>query len=384
MHFMKKVLLTLVPSLLLAATANASSIIKTDNSSLDIFGRAKFTAQDDSEKSSSSSFSTRLGVKGEMKDGNGTNAFFMTSWEMLSSSDKSASNNTKTVKVANPDKPQIKSERLDVLSSSASSDNISARYQFVGLGFDGIGKFTFGQTDTPFYTLVTSATDIFQYSGLEASANTYGTPTRASNLALYSNSFGKLSVQASYQFETKKGSNSESGSVIDVFDGGLNTANFNTQKNAYSAAAAYALSDALNLRAGYANQTFTEDATKSNYGLAFDYTLGNLYLAAVYTSTIEDDNKNTTTRNGYEVAASYNLDKFTFTTGYASGTQTSDVATTTDTDTGKVMKNDDISYAEAFKLGVTYKVFNNVTTIAQITHNTNGSDIFYGGLNYSF
>ncbi|WP_212652547.1 porin [Marinomonas sp. CT5] len=381
---MKKVLLTLVPSLLLAATANASSIIKTDNSSLDIFGRAKFTAQDDSEKSSSSSFSTRLGVKGEMKDGNGTNAFFMTSWEMLSSSDKSASNNTKTVKVANPDKPQIKSERLDVLSSSASSDNISARYQFVGLGFDGIGKFTFGQTDTPFYTLVTSATDIFQYSGLEASANTYGTPTRASNLALYSNSFGKLSVQASYQFETKKGSNSESGSVIDVFDGGLNTANFNTQKNAYSAAAAYALSDALNLRAGYANQTFTEDATKSNYGLAFDYTLGNLYLAAVYTSTIEDDNKNTTTRNGYEVAASYNLDKFTFTTGYASGTQTSDVATTTDTDTGKVMKNDDISYAEAFKLGVTYKVFNNVTTIAQITHNTNGSDIFYGGLNYSF
>ncbi len=381
---MKKAILTLVPSLLLAATANASNIIKLDNSSLDIFGRAKFTAQNDSEDSNSSDFSTRLGVKGELKSENGTKAFFMTSWEMLSSSDKAASNNFKTVQVANPDKPVDKSARYDVLTSSGSSDDISARYQFVGLSFDGIGKFTFGQTDTPFYSLVTSTTDIFQYDGLEASANTYGTPTRASNLALYSNSFGKLSVQTSYQFKTEKGGDSDSGSVVDVFYGGLNTENFNTQRNAYSAAAAYALSDALNLRAGYAHQSFTEQATKSNYGLAVDYMLSNLYVAAVYTSTVEDDSKNTTTRNGYEVAASYSMDKFTFTTGYAYGTQKSDVATITNAGTGDVSKNDDIRYAEAFKLGVTYNVFNNFITIAQVTHNKNASDIYYGGLNYSF
>lgn len=344
---MKKAIFTLATPLLLAATAaNAASIIKTDNSSLDIFGRAKFTATNNSVSGSSSSFSPRLGVKGQIKNESGTSAFFQTSWDMQSAADQQNSN--------------------------GGGDNISARYQFVGLGFDGIGKFTFGQNDTPFYTLVTSATDIFQYNGLEASANTYGATAWASNLAIYSNTFGKLSVEASYQFKTTEGGQSKDGSVVDVFDAGLNSANFKTQNNAYSAAAAYALTDALNLRAGYAYQTFANNANKSNYGLAADYTVGNLYFAGVYTHNKEDDGQNTASRNGYEVAASYNMDKYTFRTGYAYGTQDSDVA------------NNDISYAKALKLGVDYHIFSNVTAMTQITHKTNGSNSYYGGLKYTF
>ncbi|MBJ7553592.1 porin [Marinomonas spartinae] len=346
---MKKAIFTLATPLLLAATAaNAASIIKTDNSSLDIYGRAKFTATNNSVSGSSSSFSPRLGVKGQIKDESGTSAFFQTGWDMQSASDKRSSN------------------------LRNGGDNLKARYQFVGLGFEGIGKFTFGQNDTPFYTLVTSATDIFNYDGLEASAGTYGYDW-APNEALYSNTFGKLSVEASYQFKTTEGGKSDNGDILDVFDAGLNSANFKTQNNAYSAAAAYALTDALNLRAGYAYQTFTNNANKSNYGLAADYTVGNLYFAGVYTHNKEDDGQNTASRNGYEVAASYNMDKYTFTTGYAYGTQDSDIKA-----------SDDIAYAKAFKLGVAYHVFSNVTTIAQVTHNTNGSNSYYGGLNYSF
>ncbi|SBS38683.1 Porin-like protein L precursor [Marinomonas spartinae] len=345
---MKKAIFTLATPLLLAATAaNAASIIKTDNSSLDIFGRAKFTATNNSESGSSSSFSPRFGVKGQIEDGNGTSAFFRTGWDMQSATDKKGSNLKK------------------------GGDNIKARYQFVGLGFEGIGKFTFGQNDTPFYTLVTSATDIFQYNGLEASAGTYGY-NWAPNEALYSNTFGRLTVQASYQFKTQEGGNSDNGDILDVFDAGLTSANFKTQNNAYSAAASYALTDALNLRAGYAFQTFTNNATKSNYGLAADYTVGNLYFAGVYTHNKEDDGQNKASRNGYEVAASYNMDKYTFRTGYAYGTQDSDVA------------NNDISYAKALKLGVDYHIFSNVTAMTQITHKTDGSNSYYGGLKYTF
>ncbi|SBS36724.1 Outer membrane protein C precursor [Marinomonas spartinae] len=380
---MKKAIFTLATPLLLAATAaNAASIIKTDNSSLDIFGRAKFTAKNDSVKGSSAGLSSRFGVKGEIKDENGNSAFFRTGWNMASSTDSSASNNTKTTSVADPDKPTDKNKRNNVLTSSG-GNNISARYQFVGLGFEGIGKFTFGQNDTPFYTLVTSATDIFQYGGLEASAGTYGY-NFAPNQALYSNTFGRLTVQASYQFKTTEGGDSKNGDILDVFSAGLTSANFKTQNNAYSAAASYALTDALNLRAGYAFQTFTNKATKSNYGLAADYTVGNLYFAGVYTHNKEDDGQNKASRNGYEVAASYNMDKYTFTTGYAYGTQDSDVATTPNPNGGKPTQNDDIAYAKAFKLGVTYHVFSNVKTIAQITHNTSGSNTYLGGLNYTF
>lgn len=362
---MRKVIFTLATPLLLAATtaASAATLIKTDTSSLDIYGRAKFTAQNNSEDGSSSSFSPRLGVKGEIKDANGTSAFFNTGWSMASASDKKGSN------------------------LKDGGDNITARYQFVGLGFEGIGKFTFGQNDTPFYTLVTSATDIFQYDGLEASAGTYGY-NWAPNEALYSNTFGKLTVQASYQFKTKEAGKSDNGDILDTFDAGLTNASFKTQDNAYSAAASYALTDALNLRAGYAYQTFMSNANKANYGIAADYTINDFYFAGVYTYNKEDDGTNTANRKGYEVAASYNMDKYTFTTGYAYGTQDSDVATTSSTDatSGKVTvtQNDDVRYAKAFKFGVTYHLFSNVRTIAQITHKTNGSNTYYGGLNYTF
>jgi len=382
---MKKAIFTLATPLLLAATAaNAATVIKTDNSSLDIFGRAKFTGThtaDGNDSSSSTSPSARFGVKGDVKNENGTSAFFHIGWELQSSREDIASNNVTTAKVADPDNPTNKDKRISVVTD-AGSDNITSRYVFVGLGSETLGKISFGQNDTPFYTMVTSTTDIPYYNSMEGTAGTYGYRF-APNLALYSNTFGKLSVQASYQFQTAQHSSKQ---ILDYYGAGLNTANFQTQDNAYSAGAIYALTDKLNLHGGFAYQGFINGADKADYGVALDYTINNLYLGTVFTYSKENDVKKTANRKAAEIAASYNMGKYTFDASYAYGKQRSDVATTSTTDSDGVTTviNNNKTYGKAINLDVQYHVFSNVTVAAGISHLSDGGNEYDTSLNYSF
>ncbi|MEL0636866.1 porin [Marinomonas sp. TI.3.20] len=324
----------------------ADAHLKTDNSSLNITGRAKFTASH-TDSGGLPGFSSRLGANGQVQNNDGVSAFFNVGWEMQSTRDTISSN------------------------VKGGADNIKSRYIFVGLGSKTLGKITLGQNDTPFYTMVTSTTDIPYYNSMEASANTYGYDF-APNLALYSNKFGKLSVEASYQFKTVEGGSSNNGDVLDYYDAGLTSANFKTQNNAYSAGAIYSLNDHLNVHAGYAYQTFMNDATKADYGFALDYTINNLYLGAVYTYSKEDDGTNSANHKGAEVTASYSMNQYTFDTSYAYGKQKSDIS------------GQDKTYAKAINVDVVYAVFSNVNAAVGISHVTTGKNEYYTSLNYSF
>ncbi|MFM2486639.1 porin [Celerinatantimonas yamalensis] len=344
---MKKTILALtIPAMLaVSAYATAANVYKTDSQTLDIFGRSKFTL--DNNDNTQAGYSARLGVKGTTKVNDNLTAFGHVSWEMQAKRDSLSSN-------------------------KSGGDDIKSRYVFVGFDGHSYGKIELGQNDAPFYTSLTSITDIFD-NGMESSVGTYGY-NFAPNEAVYTNTVGPLTIQTSYQFDTVEGGSSSAGSVLDSFGAGLTAANFKDQTSAYSMAGVYDTGIGLNVHAGLAHQNFAGNAQKNNYGLGLDYTLNNLYLAALYTHNKEDDGSNTANRNGYEVAASYKLDKLSLRTGYALGKQTSDVT------------GNDTTYAKAFKLGATYHFTSNVYVTAEWLNNPVGGNPndFSGAVAYYF
>jgi predicted porin len=330
---MKKTILALaVPALLAAsAAATAANVYKTDSQSMDVYGRVEAdltnAAQNkgSQEKSTDLNTSARLGIKGTTKLTDSLSAFARGEW-------------------------QVNGENSD-------SDQFKSRHVYLGLDAGTAGNIKFGQTDTPLYTSLTHVIDIFDQWGMEAQQGLYG-ESRQQSQAIYSNTFGPVSVQLGYQFHTKDAKDT------------LGFSSTNEQNGAYSAAVVYNTGMGLNVHAAYARQNFTgvDKGNKDNYGFGLDYTNDNLYAGFVYlgAKSNPDGSNNDVTVNSYDLVGAYTLGQTRIYTGWGIQRQSGDGAAST-------FAAHDGTAINSYKLGVEYNFTSNFLSWVEYRHN-NGSD----------
>lgn len=332
---MKKTILALaVPALLAAsAAATAANVYKTDSQSMDVYGRveADMTNAGDNgqEKSTKLDTSARLGIKGTTKLTDSLSAFARGEWQ--------------------------------VNGENSESTKFNSRHVYLGLDAGTAGNIKFGQTDTPLYTSLTSVIDIFDQWGMEAQQGLYGY-SRQQSQAIYSNTFGPVSVQLGYQFHTT-GAKDALG-----FAGGAKDPSAD-QNGAYSAAVVYNTGMGLNLRAAYARQNMgAGSGDKDNYGLGLDYTNDNFYAAFVYegAKSDPDGSGNDLTVNSYDLVGAYTMGQTRIYTGWGIQRQSDDGSAAT-------FAAHDGTAVNSYKLGVEYNFTSNFLSWVEYRHN-NGSD----------
>ncbi|MEZ8143737.1 porin [Enterovibrio sp. FF113] len=175
------------------------------------------------------------------------------------------------------------------------------RYGFAGISTE-FGKVAYGKTDGSL-GMITDFTDIMSYHGAGASAKIAVADRIQNNLA-YMGEFGGLTVKANYVGET---TDLNGGLVV---DGG------------YSMGAIYALENGLAMGLGYADQgkdavvAGKSYAAESQTEAALSYTIGDIYVAALYKDGENKQSGVSTDLTGYELAAAYTMGKTKFTTTY--------------------------------------------------------------------
>lgn len=331
---MKKTILALaVPAaLLIAGTATAANVYKTDSQSLDVYGKAEvdithagFGTQDVGKHNGTTGTDAqndlesygRIGLKGTTKINDDLSAFGRGEWQ--------------------------------VAGQNSDGSKFTARHVYMGLDFGDSGNVKFGQTDTPMYTNVMSIVDIFDEWGYVVENGVYGGNRQASQV-IYSNDFGPVTFQGSYQFHNQDGK--------DNFGTGKST----VQNSAYSATLAYHTGVGLNVRGGYARQNYDASAYKNNWAMGLDYTMDNLYVAALYSATKAEDTASVSTDlNAYDIAASYTMGKTRVYTGYAIQ------RTNGDAQESKTAVNQ-------YTLGAEYNFTSNFLSWVEYRHNNGSAD----------
>lgn len=293
---MKKTILAIAIPALFASAANAAVIYDKDGTNFDVYGRvqANYYGESDNPNGLTEAHkgdaelvgSSRLGWSGKVALNNTWAAIAKTEW-------------------------QVAAENSD------GSSKFQARK--IWAGFDGgqNGKVIFGQDDTAFYDAI-AATDIFNEWG--SNGNYYD--SRQEGQVIYSNTFGGFSGKLSYQ------TNDDTAVKIKDVGGDIKTTVFDKvkRKYAYAASAGYKFDFGLGMNAGYAYSDLeTNDKApvynsgeKSEWALSANYAINGFYFAGMYTQgTLKNDTTGYKDEGrGYELAASYNVDAWTFLTGY--------------------------------------------------------------------
>ncbi len=164
------------------------------------------------------------------------------------------------------------------------------RYTYAGLG-GTYGLVTYGKQDGVL-TPLSDFTDIMSYHGDNA-VNKLAVLDRADNILKYAGSFDNLNVFAEYRFADRI----ETGT-------GVNKTYDDNEQDGYGLSATYALSDiGVDLGLGYGAQNDDDQIVAT-----VAYTLNDLYLSALY-SHIDFDAAGADDYDGYELAASYTIDK---------------------------------------------------------------------------
>jgi len=313
---MKKTILAIAIPALFASAANAAVVYDKDGVTFDVYGRVQANYYGDHNKAVGA---TDDAYKFDTKTGNtvfvpGSAASYQdVDGELVGSSrlgwsGKIALNNTWS---------GIAKTEWQV--SAENSDNkFNSRHVYVGFDGTQYGKIIFGQTDTAFYDVL-EPTDIFNEWG--DAGNFYD--GRQEGQIIYSNSFGGFKGKLSYQTNDEKAV-----VVTDVGQGIKEKAVYgdNVKRNyGYAAAASYDFDFGLGFNAGYAysdleNSVTSTTGDKKEWALGAHYAINGFYFAGVYTQG--DLSYDTTTGGdkdkgrGYELAASYNVDAWTFLAGY--------------------------------------------------------------------
>ncbi|EPX9362821.1 porin [Aeromonas veronii] len=292
---MKKTILAIAIPALFASAANAAVIYDKDGTNFDVYGRvqANYYGESDNPNGLTEAHkgdaelvgTSRLGWSGKVALNNTWSAIAKTEWQV----------------------------------SAENTDGSTFKARHIYAGFDGSqnGKVIFGQTDTAFYDAIAS-TDIFNEWG--SNGNYYD--GRQEGQVIYSNSFGGFTGKLSYQ------TNDETAVVIKDVGGKIKTESFKDvkRKAGYAASAGYAFDFGLGLNAGYAysdletnnNAATYNSGEKSEWALSANYAINGFYFAGMYTQgTLKNDTTGHKDEGrGYELAASYNVDAWTFLAGY--------------------------------------------------------------------
>ncbi|WP_368164359.1 porin [Aeromonas sp. R6-2] len=294
---MKKTILAIAIPALFASAANAAVVYDKDGTTFDIYGRvqANYYADSDNPNDITAAHkgdaeligSSRLGWSGKVALDSIWSAIAKTEWQV----------------------------------SAENSDNkFNSRHIYVGFDGSQYGKIIFGQTDTAFYDVM-EATDIFNEWG--SYGNFYD--GRQEGQVVYSNQIGGFKGKLSYQTNDDV--------AVKVTDAGQSvkeTAIFgkDVKRNyGYAAAAGYDFDFGLGFNAGYAYSDFENknntniNGDKKEWALGAHYAIGGFYFAGVYTQGDLNYTKNAAGADkdkgrGYELAASYNVDAWTFLAGY--------------------------------------------------------------------
>ena len=231
-------------------------------------------------------------------------------------------------------------------SDKADDEN---RYLFAGIGTE-YGLVTYGKNDGSL-GMITDFTDIMSYHGAAASAK-IDVADRTNNNIAYKGEFGGLTVKANYVGEN------------DVVEKG------------YSLGAVYAMENGLAMGLGYADQDTTNTLTESQIEAAVSYTMGDIYVAALYkdgenkTSGAKDD------LTGYELAAAYTMGQTKFTTTYGK-------AETESKDTADSLAIDATHYFNSnFRTYVSYNF--NLLNENEVETKIDAEDELVFGLRYDF
>ncbi|MFQ2201668.1 porin [Aeromonas hydrophila] len=309
---MKKTILAIAIPALFASAANAAVVYDKDGTTFDVYGRVQANYYGDHNKHVDATDPSLGIVNGQPGIKPGTPAHYEdVDGELIGSSrlgwsGKIALNNTWS---------GIAKTEWQV-SAENSANKFDSRHIYVGFDGTQYGKIIFGQTDTAFYDVL-EPTDIFNEWG--DVGNFYD--GRQEGQIIYSNTYGGFKGKLSYQTNDDKAVK-----VTDVGQGIKEKAIYgdDAKRNyGYAAAAGYDFDFGLGLNAGYAysdleNSTTTGD--KKEWALGAHYAINGFYFAGVYTqgdlthdtATSGDKDKG----RGYELAASYNVDAWTFLAGY--------------------------------------------------------------------
>ncbi|MBO0406624.1 porin [Aeromonas oralensis] len=312
---MKKTILAIAIPALFASAANAAVVYDKDGTTFDVYGRVQANYYGDHNKSvAATDGSWGFSGTGTPEYTPGTAAHYSdVDGELIGSSrlgwsGKIALNNTWS---------GIAKTEWQV-SAENSANKFDSRHIYVGFDGTQYGKIIFGQTDTAFYDVL-EPTDIFNEWG--DVGNFYD--GRQEGQIIYSNSYGGFKGKLSYQTNDDKAVK-----VTDVGQGIKENAVYgkDVKRNyGYAAAAGYDFDFGLGLNAGYSYSDLESTATnktgdKKEWALGAHYAINGFYFAGVYTQA-DLSYDNTTGGNkdkgrGYELAASYNVDAWTFLAGY--------------------------------------------------------------------
>ncbi|MEZ7008213.1 porin [Aeromonas sp. S13(2024)] len=288
---MKKTILAIAIPALFASAANAAVIYDKDGTTFDVYGRVQanyYGEHDDTDGELIGS--SRLGWSGKVALNNTWSGIAKTEWQ---------------VAAENSDK-----------GSDGKSSKFDARHIYAGFDGTQYGKIIFGQTDTAFYDVL-EPTDIFNEWG--DAGNFYD--GRQEGQVIYSNTFGGFKGKVSYQTN-----DDVAVKITDVGQKVKEDAIFGSdvkRKKAYAVAAGYDFDFGLGFNAGYAysdlqNKVNGQTGKKDEWAVGAHYAINGFYFAGVYTEG-EVKNKSLGLKDdgrGYELAASYNVDAWTFLAGY--------------------------------------------------------------------
>ena len=288
---MKKTILAIAIPALFASAANAAVIYDKDGTTFDVYGRVQanyYGEHDDTDGELVGS--SRLGWSGKVALNNTWSGIAKTEWQ---------------VAAENSDK-----------GSDGKSSKFDARHIYAGFDGTQYGKIIFGQTDTAFYDVL-EPTDIFNEWG--DAGNFYD--GRQEGQVIYSNTFGGFKGKVSYQTN-----DDVAVKITDVGQKIKEDAIWGKdvkRKKAYGVAAGYDFDFGLGFNAGYAysdlqNKVNGQTGKKDEWAVGAHYAINGFYFAGVYTEG-EVKNKSLGMKDdgrGYELAASYNVDAWTFLAGY--------------------------------------------------------------------
>ncbi|WP_323925501.1 porin [Aeromonas caviae] len=287
---MKKTILAIAIPALFASAANAAVVYDKDGTSFDIYGRVQanyYTDHDDADAELQGS--TRLGWSGKVALNNTWSGIAKTEWQVAAE------------------------------NSGNKTSDIDPRHIYVGFDGTQYGKIIFGQTDTAFYDVL-EPTDIFNEWG--DAGNFYD--GRQEGQIIYSNTYGGFKGKVSYQTN-----DDVAVAVTDVGQKITEDAIYgkDVKRNyGYAVAAGYDFDFGLGLNAGYAysdleSKVTTASGDKKEWALGAHYAINGFYFAGLYTQgdlsydgTTQGSNKDK--GRGYELAATYNVDAWTFLAGY--------------------------------------------------------------------